>query len=95
MEGKQHVQGCLRLRTTKGLIVVADSDQFQESFSYVSQEATRAALVQLLVQLEVGIKMQIGSLNSNEPCVSQPHQSQDHLPKSPPSTISLATSTEV
>lgn len=58
-------------------------------FHYTHRHVHRcitAALYQLLVsaqlKLEVCIKMQIGSLNVNEPCVFQPHQSQDYLPKS-------------
>lgn len=48
----------------------------------------------VLSQLQLGVKMEIGSLNSNEPCAFQPHQSLDYLPKTAPSIISLATSTE-
>lgn len=45
-------------------------------------------------ELEACMNMQIGSLNSNEPCVFQSHQSQDYLLKSAPSSIIQATSSE-
>lgn len=106
MKGKEHVQGCLSLRTTKKWIVSDGANQFEEAFACVSlsslthsQRVTLSALDQQLVPaqlyLEVCVKMQIRSLNSNEPCVFLPHQSQDYLPKSALSIISLATSTEV
>lgn len=51
-------------------------------------------LVSARKKLEARMNMQIGSLNSNEPCVFQSHQSKDYLLKSAPSSFICGTSAE-
>ena len=52
------------------------------SYWHIHRELQPSRLVaSAQLELWVCIKMQIGSLNSNEPCVFQPHQSQDYLPR--------------
>lgn len=67
---------------------------FHHTGTVTGTTADQDQLVSAQLELEVCIKMQIGPLNCNEPCVFQPHQSQDYLSKSALSIISLATSNE-